>query len=70
MIEYFLDKWDSMEEEKTIDGSEVPFGTWQKGVDYFRLDGQTPADLRTLYCNSFNKTSNLRYTRFEMKTNF
>lgn len=60
MIEYFLEKWDSMED--TInDKTETPFRSWDKGLDYFRLDGQTPTELRTMYCNRFNKTSNLRY---------
>lgn len=61
MIEHFLEKWEEMQENDKSEKSADQYGTWQKGIDYFRLDGQTPPELRSMYCNSFNKTSNLRF---------
>lgn len=35
-------------------------GKWKKGIDYFRLDGSTNIQTRTLYCTTFNDENNTR----------
>lgn len=69
MIEYFLQKTEEFSQRVVGEDSLVPdddladyIGTWQKNVDYFRLDGQTPNDLRSKYCKIFNRPGNLRYS--------
>lgn len=36
------------------------FGKWEKGFDYFRLDGSTNIQTRTNYCTTFNDENNTR----------
>ena len=36
-------------------------GNWVEGLDYFRLDGSTPADTRSWQMTEFNANSNERY---------
>ncbi|XP_012279926.1 transcriptional regulator ATRX homolog isoform X2 [Orussus abietinus] len=43
-------------------------GSWSLGLDYFRLDGQTSADNRSIWCNIFNKPSNTRARLFLIST--
>uniref|UniRef100_A0A0P6D5S1 ATP-dependent helicase ATRX n=1 Tax=Daphnia magna TaxID=35525 RepID=A0A0P6D5S1_9CRUS len=43
-------------------------GTWRLNQDYFRLDGQTSAELRKNACNAFNNPSNLRSRLFLIST--
>lgn len=45
-----------------------PIGTWRFNHDYFRLDGQTSAELRKNACNAFNNPSNLRSRLFLIST--
>lgn len=35
-------------------------GQWEKGVDYFRLDGSTNVQTRKAYCNTFNDVTNTK----------
>lgn len=68
MIEYFLEKWEEIQVNDNSEKSSDQYGTWTKGIDYFRLDGQTSPELRTAYCNSFNKTTNSRARLFLIST--
>jgi transcriptional regulator ATRX len=64
LIENFLNKADSASQENA---SAEEFcgltGSWSKGLDYFRLDGQTSTDLRSHWCKIFNNKNNLRYDK-------
>lgn len=63
MIEHFLQKTDEFSQYDSlldVEGSADYIGTWRKNVDYFRLDGSTPSELRTEYTNRFNHSSNHR----------
>ena len=40
--------------------SRPEFGDWVPGLDYYRLDGSTRADMRTANMSDFNKTDNSR----------
>lgn len=64
MIEHFLKKTDEFSQYGSLldaEGDADYIGTWRKNVDYFRLDGSTPSDVRTEYTNRFNHPSNQRY---------
>lgn len=69
VIQYFLNKVDEATqkgvEDENLDGHQ---GSWTFGVDYFRLDGSTPTDLRSTWCNIFNRTSNLKARLFLIST--
>ncbi|XP_034242140.1 transcriptional regulator ATRX homolog isoform X2 [Thrips palmi] len=69
VIEYFLGKIDEATqkgvEDEALDGHR---GSWSLGIDYFRLDGSTPTDLRSTWCNVFNRPSNLRARLFLIST--
>jgi len=65
MIEYFLTQNDEFSQRLPPDNSFVTdaedfVGTWEKNVDYFRLDGTTPNEMRAKYCKSFNNPNNTR----------
>ncbi|KAK3930445.1 Transcriptional regulator ATRX-like protein [Frankliniella fusca] len=69
IIEYFLGKID--EATQSGKGSELVdghTGSWSPGIDYFRLDGSTPTEQRSIWCNIFNKTTNLRARLFLIST--
>ncbi|KOX81255.1 Transcriptional regulator ATRX like protein [Melipona quadrifasciata] len=69
LIEHFLEKIDNAtqndEVSEYIDGH---FGSWSLGTDYFRLDGQTSAENRNLWCKIFNEPSNTRARLFLIST--
>ncbi|KAJ1526822.1 hypothetical protein ONE63_008390 [Megalurothrips usitatus] len=69
VIEYFLSKIDDAtqrgQKSDLLGGHQ---GSWSPGIDYFRLDGSTPTDLRATWCNIFNKTSNLKARLFLIST--
>lgn len=67
LIEHFLCRVD----ENSDRGDELLAGfndSWVPGVDYFRLDGTTSSDLRTRWCENFNKNSNKRARLFLIST--
>jgi len=69
LIEEFLAaENERLEENRSILGKDVPFGSWQLNADYFRLDGSTTAELRRNWCNIFNNASNLRARLFLIST--
>lgn len=63
LIEYFLKKVDQATEENKLDESLGNHaGSWQKGLDYFRLDGSSSSESRSQWCKSFNREDNPRYS--------
>ncbi|KAK1129914.1 hypothetical protein K0M31_019613 [Melipona bicolor] len=69
LIEHFLEKIDNAtqndEVSEYIDGH---VGSWSLGTDYFRLDGQTSAENRNLWCKIFNEPTNTRARLFLIST--
>lgn len=61
LIEYFLEKIDQAtqndEKSELLGGYQ---GSWQPGLDYFRLDGSTSCDKRSTWTKSFNSENNPR----------
>ncbi|XP_047111302.1 transcriptional regulator ATRX homolog isoform X1 [Schistocerca piceifrons] len=70
LIEYFLAKVDEATQKNSdSNGSQESFtGSWSPGLDYFRLDGSTSAENRSIWCKSFNKESNYRARLFLIST--
>ncbi|XP_046442812.1 transcriptional regulator ATRX homolog isoform X3 [Daphnia pulex] len=73
LIEEFLAAEDEQNEKNraslaSTDLKQDPIGTWRFNHDYFRLDGQTSAELRKNACNAFNNPSNLRSRLFLIST--
>ncbi|XP_021201617.3 transcriptional regulator ATRX homolog isoform X3 [Helicoverpa armigera] len=69
LIEHFLGKVDEATQEGRIDeklGGHV--GSWSPGVDYFRLDGSTSCENRSIWCKNFNKEDNPRARLFLIST--
>ncbi|KAK6633046.1 hypothetical protein RUM43_012789 [Polyplax serrata] len=67
IIEHFLNLVD--EKSGTNAPNKEGFNdTWVLGVDYFRLDGCTKSDLRSIWCENFNKDSNQRARLFLIST--
>ncbi|XP_059062781.1 transcriptional regulator ATRX homolog [Achroia grisella] len=69
LIEHFLGKVDEATQEGRIDeklGSHV--GSWSPGVDYFRLDGSTSCENRSIWCKNFNREDNPRARLFLIST--
>lgn len=69
LIEKFL----GMIDEETQKGNHPDHldghsGNWALGLDYFRLDGQSSADNRRLWCNVFNRPTNTRARLFLIST--
>lgn len=71
LIEHFLDLVDEnahkKEEERNPLLSEFN-SNWDKGLDYFRLDGSTSSDCRNNWCKVFNQASNTRGRLFLIST--
>lgn len=69
LIEQFLEKIDNATQNGInsdyIDGHT---GSWSLGLDYFRLDGQTSAENRNIWCKIFNEPSNTRARLFLIST--
>lgn len=58
VIEYFLEKIDqATQQDKDFCGFT---GAWHAGLDYYRLDGSTSCENRSIWCNNFNNADNLR----------
>ena len=75
MIEYFLTKNDEFS-QRLSNNSSLPLepaedfvGKWEKNIDYFRLDGQTPNEMRAKYCKIFNRPTNTRFVRLFLHKN-
>ncbi|KAJ0175997.1 hypothetical protein K1T71_008171 [Dendrolimus kikuchii] len=69
LIEHFLGKVDEATQEGRIDeklASHV--GSWSPGVDYFRLDGSTSCENRSIWCKNFNREDNPRARLFLIST--
>ncbi|KAL6257217.1 hypothetical protein P5V15_012144 [Pogonomyrmex californicus] len=69
LIEEFLKRIDDQTQEGTTnDALDNHTGNWQLGLDYFRLDGQTSAENRSIWCKIFNKPTNTRARLFLIST--
>ncbi|XP_032671498.1 transcriptional regulator ATRX-like isoform X2 [Odontomachus brunneus] len=69
LIEAFLRKIDDeTQSDKCLETLDNHTGSWCLGLDYFRLDGQTSADNRSMWCKLFNKPSNIRARLFLIST--
>ncbi|XP_068631359.1 transcriptional regulator ATRX homolog isoform X2 [Battus philenor] len=69
LIEHFLGKVDEASQEGRIDeklGGHV--GSWSPGLDYFRLDGSTSCENRSIWCKNFNREDNPRARLFLIST--
>ncbi|KAI5643330.1 transcriptional regulator ATRX [Phthorimaea operculella] len=69
LIEHFLGKVDEATQEGRIDeklGGHV--GSWSPGIDYFRLDGSTSCENRSIWCKNFNREDNPRARLFLIST--
>ncbi|RVE41847.1 hypothetical protein evm_013491 [Chilo suppressalis] len=61
LIEHFLGKVDEATQEGRIDEKLAGHvGSWSPGVDYFRLDGSTSCENRSIWCKNFNREDNPR----------
>lgn len=64
LIEHFLDLVDENARKNEEDQNPVLSefrSNWDKGLDYFRLDGGTTSDNRANWCKIFNSPKNTRY---------
>lgn len=69
LIEEFLRKIDDETQNNAcLDTLDNHTGSWSLGLDYFRLDGQTSAENRNLWCKIFNKPTNTRARLFLIST--
>ncbi|XP_050452234.1 transcriptional regulator ATRX-like isoform X1 [Cataglyphis hispanica] len=69
LIEEFLRKIDDQTQNDTsLETLDNHTGSWSLGLDYFRLDGQTSAENRNMWCKIFNKPSNTRARLFLIST--
>ncbi|XP_076293239.1 uncharacterized protein LOC143215198 isoform X2 [Lasioglossum baleicum] len=68
LIEKFLAKIDD-ETQKGDDSEYMGHrSSWSLGLDYFRLDGQTSAENRSIWCKIFNRPTNTRARLFLIST--
>ncbi|KAK9877516.1 hypothetical protein WA026_018624 [Henosepilachna vigintioctopunctata] len=68
-IEHFLEKVDEATQNGNADEKTCGFtGSWVPGLDYFRLDGSTNCNLRSNWCDAFNKEDNSRARLFLLST--
>jgi len=69
LIEEFLRKIDDETQNNAcMDTLDNHTGSWCLGLDYFRLDGQTSAENRNIWCKLFNKPTNTRARLFLIST--
>lgn len=69
LIEEFLRRIDDQTQNGTsLDTLCGHTGSWSLGLDYFRLDGQTSAENRSIWCKIFNKPTNTRARLFLIST--
>lgn len=61
LIEHFLQLIDENTRKPNPNAMLGGFeGEWQKGIDYFRLDGKTTTKKRDTYCKEFNREDNAK----------
>ncbi|XP_011702386.1 PREDICTED: transcriptional regulator ATRX [Wasmannia auropunctata] len=69
LIEEFLRRIDDQTQNgepcETLDNHT---GSWSLGLDYFRLDGQTSPENRSMWCKIFNRPTNTRARLFLIST--
>ncbi|KYM93557.1 Transcriptional regulator ATRX like protein, partial [Cyphomyrmex costatus] len=69
LIEEFLRKInDQTQNGASCDTLDNHIGSWSLGLDYFRLDGQTSAKNRDIWCKIFNSPTNMRARLFLIST--
>jgi len=69
LIEEFLGRIDDeTQKNASLDTLDNHTGSWSLGLDYFRLDGQTSAENRSIWCKIFNKPNNTRARLFLIST--
>ncbi|XP_041981672.1 transcriptional regulator ATRX homolog isoform X3 [Aricia agestis] len=69
LIEHFLGKVDEATQEGRVDEKLNGYvGSWSPGVDYFRLDGSTSCENRSIWCKNFNREDNPRARLFLIST--
>ncbi|XP_011344208.2 transcriptional regulator ATRX isoform X3 [Ooceraea biroi] len=69
LIEEFLARIDDeTQKNASLDTLENHTGSWSLGLDYFRLDGQTSPENRSMWCKIFNKPNNIRARLFLIST--
>ncbi|XP_046968299.1 transcriptional regulator ATRX homolog isoform X3 [Vanessa cardui] len=69
LIEHFLGKVDEATQEARVDEKlNGHVGSWSPGVDYFRLDGSTSCENRSIWCKNFNREDNPRARLFLIST--
>ncbi|CAG9788328.1 unnamed protein product [Diatraea saccharalis] len=69
LIEHFLGKVDEATQEGRIDEKLAGHvGSWSPGIDYFRLDGSTSCENRSIWCKNFNREDNPRARLFLIST--
>nr|XP_012224632.1 PREDICTED: transcriptional regulator ATRX isoform X2 [Linepithema humile] len=69
LIEEFLRRIDDQTQKDTsLKTLNSHTGSWSLGLDYFRLDGQTSAENRSIWCKIFNKPTNTRARLFLIST--
>ncbi|XP_029169875.1 transcriptional regulator ATRX isoform X2 [Nylanderia fulva] len=69
LIEEFLRKIDDeTQKDASLDTLDNHTGSWSLGLDYFRLDGQTSAENRNMWCKIFNRPTNTRARLFLIST--
>ncbi|XP_015111784.1 transcriptional regulator ATRX [Diachasma alloeum] len=71
LIERFLATIDNETQNNLDNPSELVdghTGSWSLGLDYFRLDGQTSTENRSLWCKIFNRPTNTRARLFLIST--
>lgn len=69
VIEHFLSMIDENTQNPNPELKLSGFsGSWSPGLDYFRLDGSTPIEMRNAACNEFNREENTRARLFLIST--
>ncbi|GFG39285.1 hypothetical protein Cfor_02210, partial [Coptotermes formosanus] len=69
LIEYFLACVDTATQaSETKESLDNNTGSWSLGLDYFRLDGSTSAENRSIWCRAFNREDNHRARLFIIST--
>nr|XP_032518493.1 transcriptional regulator ATRX homolog isoform X2 [Danaus plexippus plexippus] len=69
LIEHFLGKVDDATQEARVDEKlNGHVGSWSPGIDYFRLDGSTSCENRSIWCKNFNREDNPRARLFLIST--
>ncbi|XP_044263251.1 transcriptional regulator ATRX homolog isoform X2 [Tribolium madens] len=68
IIEYFLGRIHDATQAGETDSVGGYSGSWCLGLDYFRLDGSSSCDSRSIWCKTFNNPTNTRARLFLIST--